>query len=514
MPVLYLESADLFATLFSYCKQDVLAERALSAALPDLNLLETQVFLLDQTINARGFRLDSDAIDAALTLIDGECADLNAELAVLTGGAVEKATQRTRMTEWFATQGLEVEDTTKDTVEGLLNGIGISPPVRRALEIMQQTGLSSTAKYTKMQDWLAPDSRIHGGLLYHGASTGRWSGKGVQPHNFPKGNIKDQDALWDLLKSLDPPMITALAPLDKAGEPVYSTVMDALSQALRGVIVPSPGKQLYVADYAAIEARVLLWMAEDESGLNIFRKGEDIYCDMASSIYNRPITKADTDERALGKVAILGLGYQMGAAKFVDTVLAMAGITISEGLAKQTVDAYRAKYWRVKQLWRDTEDAAIDAVRMPGTVQRCGCVSYVMENGFLFCTLPSGRRLAYPEPEVHPRLMPWGDYKDSLTYMGIDIYTRQWKRQHTYGGSLVENGDQAIARDFLAAALLRVEASDTYQPILTVHDELIAEADMGAGSVNEFEVLLTTLPGWGFGCPIAAEAFSATRYRK
>lgn len=504
--VVYWESPDLFDTLYAYCQQDVLAEEAISCRLDDLSPAETGVYLLDQTINERGFQLDSDAILVAQRIITRETVRLNRELATFTGGQVAKATQRAQMLSWFATQGLDLADTKKETIDNALQYGHPEPLARRGLELVRTLGRSSTAKYRKMADWACADGRVRGGLLYHGASTGRWSGSGVQPHNFPKGRPggpgKDQEALWGNLKA------GWLAD--------YPDVMEALSEALRGVIVASEGKQLYVADYASIEARVLLWLADDQKALGIFARNEDPYCDMAAEIYGRPITKADKDERALGKVAILGLGYQMGASKFVDTAMLMAGITIDEDMAKRVVDAYRSKFWRVKELWAEQQATAIEAVHSPQETLTTKYVSWLYDDdeGFLFCTLPSGRRLAYPEPEVHAKLTPWGEHRDALTFMGMNPITRHWQRQHTYGGSLVENIVQAIARDLMAAAMVRCEASGIYQVVLTVHDEIVAEAAIGAGSVRAFEEMLTELPEWARGCPIAAEGWRGLRYRK
>lgn len=516
-PRVYHDTPEQLAALFAYCRQDVLAEAALSSALPDLSREELAIYHLDQRINERGFQLDTEGVAAALALIEGESVELNAELRELTGGAVEKATQRARMIDWFATEGLDLEDTTKATVDTYLDpesGYPLTPAARRGLELMQQLGKSSTAKYEKMADWACPDGRARGGLLYHGATTGRWSGAGIQPHNFVKGAVKDQEALWTLIKTRDPVRVITDAPADKTGAPIYTTVMDALSQGLRGAIVPAPGKQLFVADYASIEARVLLWLANDQTGMAIFRSGADIYCDMASSIYGREITKADATERGVGKVAILGLGYQMGAGRFKDACWDMAGIAVTEELAQTTVDAYRSKYSRVKQLWYDTEKAAMAAVQRPGQWVPNGYVSWCVIGDFLYCELPSGRRLAYPFPEIRPRTMPWGDIRDGLTFMGINPFVRQWERQTTYGGMLVENIDQAVSRDLMAAGMLRAEATGVYEIVLTVHDEIVSEAAIGAGSVKEFEALMATPPEWAVDCPVSAEGFSCTRYRK
>jgi DNA polymerase len=507
-PTLWWEDQVLFQRLFDYCRQDILAEEALSHSLDDLSPQETIYYCLDQRMNQRGFQLDTEAVECALTLISNESSILNKELAALTNGAVRVATQRAKMMAWLATQGLHLDDTRGTTLDEWLlpdSVAALSAPARRAIEILRTLGRSSTAKYETMRDWAGPDGRVRGGLLYHGATTGRWSGAGVQPHNFPKGTIKhfDPEAAWTLLKTGDRSQILAQ----------YPSVMEVLSCALRGAIVAAAGHQLYVADYASIEARVLLWLAGEQDALRLFREGGDLYCDMASSIYDRPITEQDKLERQVGKFAILGLGYQMGWSKFQATC-ATFGITIEDEFAQQVVEAYRQKYWRVKQLWYDTEAAACEAVTHKGHLIRHDRTAWQRMGRFLYCTLPSGRRLAYPEPELRKRQTPWGAEKWALTYKGVNTYTRQWERQTSYGGLLVENVVQAVSRDLMAAALQRCEESGVYTPVLSVHDEIIAEAPLGQGSVAEFEGLLMTVPTWAIGCPISAVGWRGLRYRK
>lgn len=547
MPILYHESRELFERLWAYCRVDVLAEEALSEALPDLSPDEQEMYLLDQAINERGFRLDEDAIAAALDLVDDEFADLNAELAVLTGGEVEKATQRAKMTVWLAKQGLELDDTTADTLDEALERTDLTEPARRGVEIMRTLGKSSTAKFEAMRNWLCPDKRVHGGLLYHGANTGRWTGAGVQPHNFPRGDVKDPvtheapdpELLWAFLSTRDRELITS----------EFGSVMGALSAGLRGVITASPDKQLYVADFNAIECRVLFWHADDEVGLDIFRAGKDPYNEMATTIFGYPVNRKLSEHKeqgALGKVAILGLGYQMGAAKFADTAETMGGIKIpvdilctkcgenerahlrynaecdewTPDLPEDTmtsfkvVDAYRTKFERVKWLWQNQNDAAIRAVKFGRRVE-CGKVAWYLAEDidFLYCELPSGRRLAYPNPKVRRVLTSWGKEVDELTYAGVNPFNRQWSRQKAYGGLLVENIVQATARDLMADAMVRAEAAG-YETVLTVHDELVAEVPLGFGDVHEFEQLMAELPPWAEGCPVAAEGWRGTRYRK
>jgi len=521
LPLLYHATSEQLQRLFLYCRNDVLAEEAFSRQLWDLNETETEMYLLDQCMNERGFMLDGEGVEAALSLIDGEFSTLNTELCELTDGTVTKATQRDAMIEWLESLGLDLPNTKKETIEAYLDPEYLKfnpmdPAALRGMEIMKQIGKSSTAKYVKMRGWSCSDGRARGGLLYHGAGTGRWSGSGIQPHNFPKGApwFKDQELLWALLKTRNAMRIVNEAPKDKKGNPLYTTVMDALSQGLRGAIVPGVGKCLYVADYAAIEARVLLWLAGEEEALEIFRRGEDIYLDMATAIYGYLCNDKElhAKERNLGKPAVLGLGYQMGAAKFVATA-AMYGVEITEEFAKVVVEAYRAKYWRVKQMWRDIEDSAIMAVHTGQRIQ-CGYVAWFVEEGFLYCELPSGRYLAYPDPQIRQTMTSWGAVRDQLTFMGIGTYSKKWSRQSTYGGSLVENITQAVARDLMAEATLRLERGGVYEPILTVHDEIIAEAIIGTGNVKVFEALMAECPDWADGCPVAAEGWTGMRYRK
>jgi DNA polymerase len=276
--------------------------------------------------------------------------------------------------------------------------------------------------------------------------------------------------------------------------------------------VAGPGTQLFVADYSSIEARVLLWIAGDETGLDIFRSGRDIYCEMASEIYGRPIDKKnDPNERQVGKAAILGLGYQMGWAKFQATA-AKAGSILDDQFAQRVVEAYRKKFYRVKQLWYDQEEAACGAVKRPGKQYWAGRIRWKVEGRFLYCILPSGRRLAYPDPEIREKMTPWGEKKLALTYKGINQLSHKWERQHSYGGMLVENIVQAVSRDLMAESMLRIERTKKYQVVLTIHDEILAESS--CGEIKEFEQLMAAIPDWAKSCPISVEGFCATRYRK
>lgn len=507
LPLHWHESAEMLDTLFAYCRKDVLAEEAVSDRLRDLSPSETEMYLMDQAINERGFQIDQQAVTSALGVVNGIYTELNAELVTLTEGRVEKATQRARMIAWFNDAGLPLTDTQGATLDSWLLRRDLTTKVRRGLELVRALGRSSTAKFVAAQNWVNPATwRVHGGLLYHGAGTGRWSGAGLQPHNFPRGSIKDMEMAWEIIKTEDTGLM----------EMLYDDVMTLLSHALRGMIVPTPGRKLMVADYAAIEARVVLWLAGDEEALDVFRRKECIYMAMATEIYGRPITDKvkQADERQMGKQAVLGLGYQMGAKKFRNTLAEKWNIFIEEEFAEAIVNAYRAKFWRVKRMWNAQEAAAIAAARTPGRSVKCGKVTWVAGYGFLHCVLPSGRMLGYCDAKVVKKKTPWGEERDVLIYKGVDPYTKKWVWTDTYGGMLVENITQAIARDLMADAMLRCQQHGVYDVILSVHDELIAEADEGKGSVEEFEALMAQTESWAEGCPVAAEGWTGYRYRK
>jgi len=297
---------------------------------------------------------------------------------------------------------------------------------------------------------------------------------------------------------------------------LYGDPMAVFSDLLRSVIIAPPGKVLDCADYAAIEARVLFWVAKHEDGLRAFREGRDLYVEQAAKIYNVPLTSVDSAKRWLGKSVILGAGYSMGAPKFAATCLAQ-GREVSEELAKAAIASYREAHRPVTILWSNIERAAIAAVDNPGKTYTVNRTKWYVKNNFLFCELPSGRRLAYYGPTVK-----WGfkfatsrEKSPILHHYGVDPLSRQWVESKTYGGRLVENVVQAIARDLMAEAMLRIEAAGPWSIVLSVHDELIAERDLkGGGSIRAFCDLMVALPSWAEGLPVAAEGFSSVRYRK
>ena len=489
-------SAD-FKQLYEYCKNDVAAERAFVSRLRPLPASEHAIWSLDQRINERGIRVDMPAVRKALEFIDVYQTRLGARFKVLTG--IDSPTEVATFKKWLADQYCPVKSLDKNAVLTALAG-KLEPNVREALQIRQALGKTSTAKYKAILESVCKDDRLRGLLMYFGAGTGRWSGQLVQPQNFPQNRLKgDLCKYFEFLKSAD---------LDTF-EMCYD-VMQILSATIRGVFIPSQGHTFFGGDYSAIEARVLFWLASESRGLQMFRDGEDIYKDMATTIYGVELSKVTKDQRDLGKRGILGCGYGMGAEKFKDTCRVQARIEISDEMAQRVIQAYRTKYRTVSVMWQLQELAAKQAIQTKKPV-RCGKVLWAVHDDFLFCRLPSGRCIAYYEPKIGPVTTSWGEEKMSITHMGMNSVTRRWERQSTYGGKIVENITQAVARDLMAEAMLRCEAHG-YKVVLSVHDELLTERN--TGDVKEFENLMTQLPAWAEGLPVRAEGWTGGRYLK
>jgi DNA polymerase len=288
------------------------------------------------------------------------------------------------------------------------------------------------------------------------------------------------------------------------------------------MLMAGKGKTLIAGDFASIEARVLFWLARDKTALDIFRavdkdpeNNPDIYMVQAGSIYGIDPMKAykGSEERYLGKKSILGLGYGMGWRKFQSTVFDESGIELDNLFAKRVVDKYRKRWKSVPRLWKRFESAAIKAVMDRVSVRVNNYVKYECNGPFLYCILPSGRKLAYYKPHIIEDLDPWDNETHKLAYYGTNSQSYKWERIHTYGGKLTENAVQAIARDLMAYAMLRLERSG-YRIVLTVHDEIVCEVPNTIGSDKIFRDIMSIVPKWARGCPIECESWIGKRYRK
>jgi CHC2-type zinc finger protein/Toprim domain-containing protein/DNA polymerase family A len=483
-----------------YCKRDVEVERALYRRLPPLSPAELELWQLDAVINERGFHADLELARCARVIAHQERARIDAEVIALTDGEIMSVDQVAKITDYVRRHGHTIEGLTKRSVAAVL-AHNPSDQVRRLLELRQAGARASARKLDALLTSVDTDSRVRGTLRFHGAATGRWSGRGFQPQNLAKVKTEDIDAAVDAVLAGDMDQVRALgAPLTIAGE---------LS---RSIICAAPGHVLIGADFSAIESRVLAWLAGEDRKLDTYRRYDltqdpafEPYCVTATQILRRPITPDDEAGRRIGKTCDLAFGFGggLGAWRKFDS-----SDTYSDADVEHYKNQWRRAHPATEQFWHDLDKAVKRAIRTGLQVSLGGKFSFVMENGTLFMTLLNGRRLAYPEA----RLVP-GKFEGMREVQFKDNAKGGWTDRGAWYGTLVENAVQAVSRDLLAAAMQRLEAAG-YPIVLHVHDEVICEVLEGFGSVEEFLRLMTTLPDWAGGLPVAAKAWTAKRYAK
>ena len=490
------ESDSDLLSLIEYCKTDVESEHAFMKLIPQLSDDERQVYLANERMNLKGVYCDIPLVEKAMIEIDHYKDKLEKDLEFITKGQVTSAKQVSKMTGFLAMNGVVIEDLTAGSVRDLLKRSDLSDIARQVLEIREALGGSSTSKLNAMMAMADQDQRIRGTVLYHGASTGRFSGKGIQPQNFTRGFLNDDD----LGKAFDD--------LEGDFSLFWPKVNTTISSMLRGFLCAAPGNKLIAGDFASIEARVLFWLAGHEEGLKMYRGGIDLYKQMASVIFNKPYESITKKERALGKSTILGAGYQMSGKKFFTTCEAQ-GVEVTPELAELAIMSYRSAHRPVVNFWYACQRAFLEAIKHPGLVCPVGKIAYSLRGDFMFCKLPNGRKIAY----YKPRITFNEQGREQIEYGDVNALTKKWEAAKTYGGRLVENITQGVARDFMTYAMLEVERAG-YYPVMTVHDELVCEVADNFGNVKDFVAIMTKLPPWGKGCPIEAEAYEAKRYRK
>jgi len=494
------DDQDDFEKLYQYCIDDVRAERSLDSALPNLIPTEQTCWYLDQLINQRGIQIDTEAVKKALEFIEQYTKRLNDVVFEQSGMVLDRVTRRQAVLDWCKSLGVEVPGYTKADVVKTLSQ-DLPEAVRTVLEAKLQLGKTSVAKYKALDNACTDDGRLRDTLVYHVAPTGRWAGKLFQLQNLPRGTVADIASAIDLLKK------ESLEDF----EIFYPDVMGTLSSCIRGMIISAPGKELFVGDYSAIEARVLMWLAGEEKGLAQWAAGEDLYIGMAQRIYGKDLISKI--ERHLGKTAVLGCGYSMGKLKF-EATCANQGIKISPELAEKAVNTYRETYSSIKTMWYEQEAAAIEIVKRKGKATFTqGAIVWWWRSDNLMCTLPSGRALTYPSAYLDYTDTPNGDRKLTLHYWAVNSKTNRWDKEKTYGGKIVENITQAVARDILAEAMLRLEKAG-YPVIFSVHDEVVCEVPKDSKTIADFGRVLCELPSWATGLPLKAECWSGNRYRK
>lgn len=475
----------------AYNKRDVEAELEIDRRLsrfpvPDFLWKE---FYLDQEINDRGILVDMQLADKAIGLDAEAKEELTAEMKRLTG--VENPNSVYQLLDWLETQGYKSDSLGKTQVQELIKTA--KEPVKSVLQMRLQLSKSSVKKYTAMKNTACSDNRARGMFSFYGASrTGRWAGRNVQLQNLPQNYLPDLSEARELVKYGSFEDIQML----------YDDVPDTLSQLIRTAFIPRQGMKFIVADFSAIEARVIAWLAGEEWRMKAFANGEDIYCASASKMFGVPVVKHGENGqlRQKGKISELacGFGGSVGAMK------AMGGSGMSDAELKQIVTDWRTASPHIVQLWWDVENAAIKAVRDKTETETHG-IHFSYESGFLFIRLLSGRRLAYVKPRIGENRFGG----DSITYEGIGT-GKKWERLETYSGKLVENIVQATARDLLFYSM---QTLSQYFIVGHIHDEMIIECPKDT-KLDEICQQMARTPDWAKGLLLRADGYECSFYKK
>lgn len=508
-----------------YCQTDTAVQTQILRTLGPLPPERLREWQFHQVIGRRGVPLDVENLEATEQLLDISLKDVNQQVKELTrlthmpGGMVTSIMQRDRILEWCEMQGFSLLKLDEESVDAALEIPTLPPPVRVMLNLRQAAGKSSIAKVGKMLDCMDDDGRCREGTLWHGASTGRLAGRGVQWHNFPRDCMKPEKAneFHELLLLRGSGLLTD-EEIIRAISPDMAAFPDVLTSALRSFVKASDGKSLLVSDFNAIECRVTAWITRCRLLLERFYAGDCPYCDFASRATGRKVIKSKTDEamikdRQLGKVAVLGLGYGMGAPKFITTA-AKSNVILSEQQSESITDLFRTTYFEIPAFWKAVEKAMKQAIQHQ-TVVPLDRLSFGAKAPWAWIQLPSGRAIWYYDAKIVTAQSRFDPKKtqQEIRYKTIDSQRHRWVTTSTYGGKITENIVQAIAADLLWEAMFRVEAHG-FPVILSVHDEVISEAENAEQRKLEFHELMRARPSWGTDCPVEAETHVMQRYGK
>lgn len=536
--------------LYEYCRRDVEVERLLDKELFQLSDIEKRVYWLDQRMNDRGVFIDQKTRARAQYVVGELLEQANAEMAETTKNAVTACSQIGKLTEWVISrleeEGLphDIGSLDEESIDDLL-AFDLPDDVETALTLRKSSAKTSTSKLEAMERHADADGRVRGTVQYAGAGrTGRWAGRGPQFQNLPRPSKEMEDPAAvgqaiSILQKADPDLFQFS----------YDEPLSTVAFCLRSVISAEPGNDLIDADFSNIEGRGTAWLAGEQWKLDAYMaydrgEGPDLYLVAAGKIFGVSPDDAKP-QRQIGKVSELALNYGGGPNAFA-TMGKTYGLKIGDhynaiwdvtserikqevgeawenyghkmGMAERAWSAAEAvkRPWReahlaTVQLWEDIENAAKAAVEREGEKIVCGKITFLRRGSFLMCQLPSGRVLFYAYPYIKRKKTPWGSEKDTLFYQGV-ILGGRWGRIHTYGGKLVENIVQAIARDIMAEAGLRVDP--VYPLILTIHDELLSEIKKTFGSVEGFCRLMGVRPPWAPDFPLAVDGWRHERFGK
>lgn len=480
-----------------YCVRDTAVEQTIYDRLSSFPVpeWERRLEVLDARINERGVLVDMELAESAVAIDERSRAQNVAEMQAITG--LDNPGSVAQLKAWLVTKNVNVNSLNKATVSELLDTVTDSA-TRRVLELRQLTGKTSTKKYQAILDAACADHRIRGLLQYYGAArTGRWAGRRVQLQNLAQNHLENIGTVRELVRARD------LETLELA----YDSVPDVLSQLIRTALIAKPGHTFLVADYSAIEARVVAWMAGEQWRMDVFAQGGDIYCSSASQMFHVPVVKHGVNGhlRQKGKIAELACGYGGGVGALKAFGADKMGLSEEEMLT--IVQHWRRASPTIPRFWSATERAARSALAHPGktfSVQPCG-VKYRRDADALRCKLPSGRILSYWGANIGP--------DGHLYYMGQNQTTRKWERTETWGGKLVENIVQAVARDCLAVALLRLDDAG-FQTLFTVHDEVIVEETQGRRTWQDVAEIMGQPIDWAPGLLLRGDGYETPFYMK
>ena len=484
---------DKWAEFKSYNIRDVEVELSIQnklAKFPVLMEIWNQ-YQLDQAINDRGILVDMVFADEAIRIDELSRNASLSRLQKLTG--LENPNSVLQLREWLWGKGCETPSLDKKSIVDLLKST--DGQVHEVLSLRQELAKSSVKKYMAMENYAGSDNRARGLFQFMGANrTGRFAGRGIQLQNLPQNHMSDLADARSLVKQGN----------HQALELLYDSTTKVLSELIRTAFIPRDGMKFIVADFSAIEARIIAWLAGEDWRLDVFQNGGDIYCASASQMFGVPVVKhgVNGELRQKGKVAELALGY--GGSVGALTAMGALDMGLSEGELQPLVTSWRETNPNITKLWWSVDRAVKDCVKSRGVTNTHG-IKFIYQSGFLFIQLPSNRRLAYVKPQIG--MNKFGG--ESVTYEGIGLM-KKWERIDSYGPKFVENIVQAIARDILCYA---IEQLKNYRIVAHVHDEIIIEADVET-SVKEVSDLMCQRPSWTNDLQLDADGYECMFYQK
>lgn len=494
----YDTNPDKLIKLGQYCERDVDAELAIDDATWEMPESEGRYYQLTERINDRGVAVDVDLVKQLIWRAN-ECMEaLNERITDLTDGFVRSLTEVAKIKQWIEDEtGIKLPTMRKEEMDAFFEDGGtydFPKHVKEVIQIRREGAKSSVSKLTAILNRVSKDGRLRGPFVFHGASTGRYTSIGVQLQNLVRDTLKDFEN--DILR-------------------LEQFTLTEISKTLRQCFIPAKGKIFIDVDYNAIEARGVGWLAGARKLVNIYRNGGDPYCEMGTAIYGFKVTKANENERFVGKQTILGCGYGMGWRKFL-AQCARFGQPVTEEMAEKAVKTYREEFPEIPQLWRDIEWACMQAIKKPGRTFEIpnGKIKFHVRDNWLMMKLPNGRNLFYCKPRIIQEFK-FDEWRDTISYMAQHPLTKQWVRETTWGGKLTENAVQALCRDLLFEAMDNLELNGI-PVVLSVHDQVVCEVEEEWAEDDKCLVkdIMEEVPWWAQGFPISAEPKLAKRFGK